>query len=319
MMCDDIAKLIPLYYYGELTPQEEEQVEAHTHECTACTAGMEQQRLLAAALDRRLADAPSYLLEDCRADLMAAVHGGAPRASRSQVSKGPWTLFLEAMAHSFGNLNRLRQPIGAVALIAIGFFGARLSMTGPGSAIPGANEMGVGGVPEEPYHTVRSVQSDPQHAGAVVITFDETRRRQKVGRMDDPDIQRLLVAAAHEDNPAVRVESVDILKNQARSDEVRTALCDMLAQDPNDGVRLKAMEGLRESAADPQVRRVLAQVLRENVNTAVKIQAIDMLSTHRDDSVVGLMQAMVQRERNDSVRLKLEKALREWNASIGTF
>jgi anti-sigma factor RsiW len=315
MMCDDIAKLIPLYYYGELTPQEEEQVEAHTHECTACAAAMEQQRLLAAALDRRVTDPPSYLLDDCRADLMAAVHGGVSRMNRSTVSKGPWTLFLEAMAHSFGSLNRLRQPIGAAALIAIGFFGARLTTQQTQAPVNGDGPV----TAEEPYHTVRSVQSDPQHAGAVVITFDETRRRQKVGRMDDPDIQRLLVAAAHEDNPAVRVESVDILKNQARSDEVRAALCDMLAGDPNDGVRLKAMEGLRGSAADPQVRRALAQVLRENVNTAVKIQAIDLLSAHRDDSVVGLMQAMVQRERNDSVRLKLEKALREWNASIGTF
>jgi hypothetical protein len=31
------------------------------------------------------------------------------------------------------------------------------------------------------------------------------------------------------------------------------------------------------------------------------------------------MQALVQREQNDSVRLKLEKALREMNASVGTF
>lgn len=310
MMCDDIAKLIPLYYYGELTPQEEEQVEGHTHECAACAGAMEQQRLLAAALDRRVTEVPAFLLEDCRADLMAAVHGGAPRAARARVSKGPWALFLEALAHSFGNLNRLRQPIGAVALIAIGFFGARLTMrTTPGIVTES---------PDEPYHTVRSVQSDPEHAGAVVITFDETRRRQKVGRMDDPDIRQLLVAAAHEDNPAVRVESVDLLKGQGRSLDVRDALLNA-AQDPNDGVRLKAMEGLRTISFDPDVRRVLAQVLRADANTAVKIQAIDLLSAHRDDSVVGLMQSLVQREQNGSVRLKLEKALREMNASVGTF
>jgi len=34
---------------------------------------------------------------------------------------------------------------------------------------------------------------------------------------------------------------------------------------------------------------------------------------------VGLMQALVQREQSNSVRLKMEKALREMNASIGTF
>ncbi|HJZ97920.1 MAG TPA: HEAT repeat domain-containing protein [Candidatus Solibacter sp.] len=313
MKCDDIAKLIPLYYYGELTPDEEEQVEEHTHECVDCGAAMEQQRVLAAALDRRAAEPPAYLIEDCRADLMAAVHGGAARAAvRPASAKGPWTLFLEALQHSFGNFNRLRQPIGAAALIAIGFFGASLT----NRPVPRPR---VEPVPDDAYHTVRSVQSDPNQAGAVLITFDETRRRQTRGRVEDPIIQRLLVAAAHEDNPAVRFESVDLLKNQPRSGEVRDALINVLAQDPNDGVRLKAIEGLQPIAIDPDVRRVLVHVLRADSNTAVKIKAIDLLSTHRDDAVVGIMQALVQREQNDSVRLKLEKALREWNASLGTF
>jgi hypothetical protein len=317
MMCDDIAKLIPLYYYGELSPGEEEQVEEHTHECAACAAAVEQQRVLAAALDRRVTEVPTYLLDDCRADLMAAVHGGAPRSARPASMKGPWTLFLEAMAHSFGSLNRLRQPVGAVALIAIGFFGAKVTMLRQPSAGP-VTEAGMFNN-DDAYHTVRSVQSDPSQAGAVVITFDETRRRQTRGRMEDPTIQQLLVAAAHEDNPAVRVESVDILKNQCRNSEVRDALINALAQDPNDGVRLKAMEGLRTMSTDPEVRRVLTHVLRADGNTAVKIQAIDLLAAHRDDAIVGLMQAMVQREKNDSVRRKMEKALKEWNASIGTF
>jgi hypothetical protein len=315
MMCDDIAKLIPLYYYGELSPEEEEQVEEHTHECTACAGAMEQQRLLAAALDRRVTEVPTYLLEDCRADLMAAVHGGAPRSARPSSMKGPWTLFFEALAHSFGNLNRLRQPIGAVALIAIGFFGARLTNISRGP-VTGADLVPTS---DDAFHTVRSVQADPQQPGAVVITFDETRRQQTRGRMEDPRIQQLLVAGAHEDNAAVRVESVDILKNQCRSTEIRDALINAVAQDPNDGVRLKAMEGLRTMSTDPEVRRVLAHVLRADANTAVKIQAIDMLAAHRDDTFVGLMQVLMQREQNDAVRLKMEKALREANASAGIF
>ena len=45
----------------------------------------------------------------------------------------------------------------------------------------------------------------------------------------------------------------------------------------------------------------------------------DLLVAHRDDSVVGVLQGLVQREGNNSVRLKLEKALKDMNASIGTF
>jgi hypothetical protein len=313
MNCDDISKLIPLYYYGELNPEEEEQVEEHTHECAGCTRVMEQQRLLATGLDRRAVEVPTHLLEDCRADLMAAVQGGAPRAE--QAPKGPWTLFLEALAHTFGNLNRMRQPVGAVALIAIGFFAARLSSTLPSGA--GAVIGSTPNSPEEPYATVRSVQ--PDSAGGVTIAFDETRRRSVKGNMNDSNIQRLLLAAAHEDNPAVRGASVDILKNQCRTGEVRDTLLNALAQDTNPYVRLKAMEGLKSMSADAEVRRVLGHVLLADDNAAVKMQAIDLLVAHRDDNMVGLMQALVQRENNSSVRLKMEKALREMNASIGTF
>ena len=48
MTCDAVRKLIPLYYYGELSPEEEDQAEAHVHACAACAAGMERQRTLAA-------------------------------------------------------------------------------------------------------------------------------------------------------------------------------------------------------------------------------------------------------------------------------
>ncbi len=96
MTCDSILKLIPLYYYGELTPDEEERVEEHTHACAACSHQVAQQRALAAALDQRRIMAAPVLLEDCRSDLLAAIQGGAPRVEPS--SKGPWRLFLDAMA-----------------------------------------------------------------------------------------------------------------------------------------------------------------------------------------------------------------------------
>ena len=82
MNCDLISKLIPLYHYGELTPEEEDRIEEHAFQCAGCVRHMEQQRALALALDQRRLAVPPVLLEDCRADLMAAVQGGAPRAAQ---------------------------------------------------------------------------------------------------------------------------------------------------------------------------------------------------------------------------------------------
>jgi hypothetical protein len=200
---------------------------------------------------------------------------------------------------------RLRQPLAALALVAIGFFAARLIDT----AAPSATD--------DVYSTVRSVQ--PDHAGGVAISLDETRRKVVKGSMNDGNIQRLLLAAAHEDNPAVRVESVDLLRSQSGSTEVRDALLNVLSQDPNAGVRLKALEGLKPLAGDAEVRNTLRRVLLADDNVAVRMLVIDLLVAHRDDNMVGMMQGLVQKENNNSVRLKLEKALRDMNASIGTF
>ncbi len=308
MSCESISKIIPLYYYGELTPDEEERVDEHTHQCAACAREMEQQRILAAALETRQLALPPLLLEDCRSDLWAAIQGGAPRVEVKP--KSAWRLFLDAMSQSLAGMGRFRQPLGALALLTIGFFAARLSSINNA----GAPSTGPG---DDVYSTVRSVQ--PDSAGGVSISFDETRRKVLKGRKEDEKIRQLLLAATHEDNPAVRVESVGLLTGQPGEIEVRDALLTVLAQDPNRGVRLKAIEGLKPLAADSEVRKGLRQALQLDEDPAVRMQVIDLLVAHRDDNMVGVMQGMVQKENNNSVRLKLEKALREMNASIGTF
>src|ERR1039457_7410737 len=98
---------------------------------------------------------------------MAAIQGGAPRVEPSL--KGAWRLFLDAMRASLSRvlsgvlsgaplrgIARLRQPLAALALVAIGFFAARLLDT----AAPSATD--------DAYSTVRSVQ--PDHAGGVAIS-----------------------------------------------------------------------------------------------------------------------------------------------------
>ncbi len=309
MTCDSVSKLLALYFYGELSPADEERVEEHLHECADCAREMEQQRALAAALDRRRSEPPPLRMVECRADLMAAIHAG-PAAERPQA--GPWKLFLEAVAHSFSGLAWVRQPAAAVALLAIGFFGARFTGNAPEVA---RNATPAGS--DQVFSTVRSVQ--PDGAGHVQIAFDETRRRTVQGSLDDQSIQRLLLAAAREQNPAVRVESVDLLKNRSDSTEVRDALLNAVAHDPNPGVRLKAVEGLKSLAGDSDVRKALSQVLLGDDNPAVRMQVVDLLVQNHDDDMVRVLQDVMQRENNSYVRLKSEQALKAMNASLGTF
>ena len=47
MTCESASALIPLYHYGELTPEREDSLEAHLHECGSCSQAMDRQRALA--------------------------------------------------------------------------------------------------------------------------------------------------------------------------------------------------------------------------------------------------------------------------------
>jgi hypothetical protein len=313
MNCDQIGKSIPLYFYGELPPEEEERVEDHLDSCEACRGALEQHRRLASAFDRREISTEPVLLDNCRANLMAAIRGGqalAPVSTERLVRAQPLSPTLgQRLSALWAAVWQLRQPIGAVALLAIGYFSAQWTGAGTRVAVE----------PVEPsIARVRSVQ--PDASGRVRIELDDVRKRVVSGRMNEGRIQQLLLAAARDDsNPGLRVASVDILKDHAGTAEIRAALLDAVKHDPNAGVRLKALEGLKTFAADQDVRKALPQILLKDQNPAVRIRAIDMLTSMRDDAMVGVLQNMVGKEDNGYVRWRCEKALKDMNASVGTF
>jgi len=202
------------------------------------------------------------------------------------------------------------KPLGAVVLVALGFFAARWTAPGLAPAVAPGGE----GV----ISRVRYLQPEP--SGALRIVVEETRQRELSGSLADEPIRRLLLAAAREArDPGLRGETVDILKAQSESADVRRALLATFEQDPNPGVRLKALEGLKAFAAEPDVRSTLVRSLLVDENPGVRIQAIDLLIQRREDALVGVLQELVQRETNNYVRLRCQRALREMNASVGTF
>ena len=306
MNCDSVSKLIPLYFYGEVTPDEEDQVDQHVHECSGCSAQLEQQRAMAALFDKRRSDFPPLLLDECRDDLMAAIAGGAPRQVKS--AKGPWALFLEAMSSTFMGFGRLRQPIGALLLVVLGFAVARFTAVGPTVVAPASLDT---------VANVRDVKAE--NDGTVRIKFDETSHHVVSGRLDDPTIRSLILAGSRDEDASVRVESVGLMKGQVEVPQVMESLLNAVAGDPNDGVRLRALDALKPMAGNALVAKTLSQVLLTDVNPAMRMQVIDLMVSRRDDSMVGVLQNLMQREDNNGVRLKASKVLKDWNASIGTF
>ncbi len=301
MSCDSIIRDLPLYLYGELAGEAEERLEEHCSGCTACGTELRRQKKLGSFLDRSRADVHPALLAECRAEFARRM-ASSGEIVRPQHFWARWHDWWHALLHTS---IRMSVPVGAMALVAMGYFGARLT---PGNA------SGLEGV----VSSVRSVE--PDQSGSVRISLDETRRKIVSGRLDDPGIQRMLLTAVRDEaNPGVRVESMALLRNQAGSTIVRQALLEAVAHDPNPGVRLKALDGLNTFAADPAVRRTLSRVLLDDSNPGVRIRVIDLLVAHHDEDMVGVLQNLVRKEDNSYVRARCENALQDLNASVGTF
>jgi hypothetical protein len=201
-------------------------------------------------------------------------------------------------------------------MLAIGFFAAKF--TGP-LPFGGGSQATNAGLDSGLFTSaIRSIE--PQASGKVRIALDEIHRREVIGDLNDDKIQRLLLAAVREENnPGVRVESVGMLKDCVQSSPVRAALLDAVRHDPNAGVRLKALEGLKAFAGNDAVRQTLADVLLHDDNPGVRIETIDVLTRQRDDRMVGVLQNVFQKEDNHYVRTRVQNALQEMHATLGTF
>lgn len=308
MNCETARMELSLFLYGELSFDEEELLEQHLEGCAGCRRELERERRMhRLAGAQELAPEPGMVAE-CRARLAREIRAaGRVDGARGAGFSGRWRRFLASMRAP----GLLWKPAGALALVALGFFTARVA----GPELPGARPAGL----SDPVASrVRFVEPGP--GGDVRIVLEETRQRVLSGNPGDDRIRALLLAAATDsDDPGLRAESLEILRREPSSAEVRAALIFALRKDPNPGVRLKALEGLKTFAADPQTRRALAGALLADDNPGVRTQAIDLLVQHKEQELVGVLQRLLQTEENNYIRLRSQRALREMNASLETF
>jgi hypothetical protein len=318
--CAQTRMHFALLLYGELSFDEEERVDAHLDGCSACRAALERQKSLHAALDGLAIEPPPSLLRECRADL-AAMLRQSPGPAKPGFGQGWWerfTAFASGGRNDSGHPilpgHPILRPAAALALLVLGFLGARL--------LPGLGENIIAGATQAGLTRVSDVE--PQNDGSVRIVVAETRQRTVTGGLDDQRIRNLLLAAVRDpNNPGLRADSVDLLVRLAQSAEIKGALVDLVVHDQNDGVRLRAMEGLKPFVAEPQVREALSRALLGDDNPGVRTQAIDLLiqgpagnsAPNLDRATIGMLQQLMSQERNASVRQRAEKVLELMNAS----
>jgi hypothetical protein len=296
MNCNDVRERMSLYLYGELSGGEERQLVEHVAGCPGCRRLLEQEKALHRTLDSAAVAPPAEMLESCRRELRPALRTAGSRRGLRRI----W-----ALPAAIGWL----RPAGAVALLAIGFLTARLTDLGHPATVGDAPAVAT---------RVRSVEPAPD--GAVSLVVEETRQNRVRGTLDDPAIRNLLVGAVMDPaDPAVRMDSLDVLKQRSELPEVRDALLVAAETDPNEAVRFTALEALRPYVDDPRSRQVLSRVLLRDQSEALRAVAMDMLTESPGPEVVGVLQDLLTTEDEGYLRERSQQVLRTMNASLETF
>lgn len=291
MTCELARKQLPLLTYGELSFDAEEALEQHLESCAGCRGELSAVKALHRLADEAAIEAPAGMLEACRGELRRRL-----AAEAASGGAGWWKSFW-----SWRPLALAWRPAGALVLVALGFFAARVS--GPA-----------------PFSASRVRYIEPDRRGRVQIVVEETRQRTLAGSLEEEPIRKLLLAAAADrEDPGLRVESIGILNSQPASAEVHRALLQALGGDSNPGVRMKALEGLKIFAAEAETRKALAQALLNDENAGVRTMAVNLLIECRQQDMVGVLQQLLRQEKNDYIRERSTRALREMRASVETF
>jgi hypothetical protein len=316
MTCQQVQMNVSLYLYGELDFAQEEQLEQHLSECALCQRTLAREKAWHSTVNSEREDVPFDLLSQCRRELRNAI--SSPEVKKE--SRASFWNWLQPLGVS---TTRWSMRVALASFLFIVGFGAARWMdrnSVPGFPIEPTSQMGFLG-----SSTTRIRDIQPGENDRVRIIFDQVRPQEITGRVEDGDVRQLLLAAIKDPtDPSIRVDSLDILKNQDGRD-VRDALLYTVRHDNNAAVRFKALEGLRRFAGDQVSRDTLKFVLEHDDNPSVRSEAIDVLvpanqPVQLNPDMVGILQQIVASEREDDyIRMRSLRLLREMKVSLDVY
>ncbi|HEX6546767.1 MAG TPA: HEAT repeat domain-containing protein [Bryobacteraceae bacterium] len=313
MTCSDVQEHLSLYVYGELDFTAEEQIEEHLGECAECRSALQRERLWHEAVHAAPVEVPLDVLSHCRRDLHESLE--VIRETRQPA----WLRWLDSLGFR-SNAWSMRIATASL-LVCLGFGLSRLTEARGFwvQSLDGVSQMNVFN-PLDAH--VRNIQSGDDDRVQIVV--DEVREHVITGTRDDARIRQLLLAASKESiDPAIRLDSLELLKDGGGGD-VRTALLYSVRNDPNAGVRLKALQALGQFPPDPEIRDTLLSVLAHDRSADVRTQAIDLLAPPQGGlnltpQLAGALESVMRSDPDGYIRMRCKQALHAPSASAHVY
>jgi hypothetical protein len=308
MTCDWTKENVVLYIYGELADDAKFEYEQHVRHCLGCRRELEQalefKDSMAAAPVKEVS--PSFLAAN-RMQLQESLE----HAEQSR------NIFSSFIFDATGWFHQIKlAPAMTAALLILGFVGGvgttykMMDAKRPSITANGTNDRI--DVPAEA--NIGSIESITPAANSnqVQIKYNTLQPQILNGSSDDPRIRQLLVLAARNTrNPAVALDSIDVLTHGSEDTAVREVLIEALRYDKNPGVRLKSLDALKGYVRDDvHVRDAVVEALLHDNNAGVRQEAISLLDAVKaDTSVRSALTVLADRDPNKFIREESKRYL----------
>jgi hypothetical protein len=306
MNCDWTKENVVLHIYGELADDAKFEFEQHVRHCLGCRreleAALEFKDSMAAAPVKEVS--PSFLAAN-RMQLQEALE----HAEQSR------NIFSSFIFDATGWFHQIKlAPALTAALLIIGFAGGVVTsyrmMDTKKNPITANGTVDVAPV-EANIGEIQSITT-AANSNQVQIKYNTLQPQILNGSSDDPRIRQLLVLAARNTrNPAIVLDSIDVLTHGSEDNAVREVLIEALRYDKNPGVRLKSLDALKGYVRDDvHVRDAVVEALLHDNNAGVRQEAISLLDAVKaDSSVRSALTVLADRDPNKFIREESKRYL----------
>ncbi len=320
--CNDSEELAPLFFYDDLSAEEQSQFEAHLADCVDCQDALAELKALENEIPRRPLHEPADdELFQLRQSLSLKMRADSQPREKNGVRWNVFGFLKPAPAFQFGF---------AALLLAFGFLLGRESKTTVPTTLPEtANTFSL----EDFISANRQIQSgqttvnpflagierlsyDPKD-GTVNIHYNTMNEISLQGKFEDPMIRQMLFQAMlEEENPAVRLHAVkaanDLVSHIASDPTVEATLLEVLREEQNQGIRLQTIRLIGKLPFTETIKNVLFTLFLNDQDFAVRMQAFDALETGDLDAAgYEALSMAAQNDPSPYFRSKLEERLRQ--------
>jgi hypothetical protein len=315
MKKEEYQELMYLSIYGELTDDEQALLDAYLKKYPEQKKEFEQVRKFGAFVsDNTSSNTAEVLLPEARTQLRSAL----------RKERNGKTIFGK-IVNDIGTFFQPKLALGGIGALSlgllIGYCSFSPSITEQGLVFqPVKNETSA---PEETrIDNIRFIDADASD-GEIEFEFEAVAPMRLKGKVDDPEIQKVLThALLNESNAGIRLKTMNAIalrtdEKRAADPVIKSALISSLKNDGNPGVRREALRVLQQFEFDNEIRDAVLQVLIHDANSGIRVAAINALEIAKldgekfDSSVATLLKQQIKTEQNSYIRNRAATLVKE--------